>query len=293
MCCAANWTEKPKPMPKIYGLIRASTAGQKNSPEIQQYEIEEAIPKLEEALGAKYVRCFVDAGESAVSASKIPLLERDGVLDLKSVIRPHDVIVVARFDRLTRRVQDTAALLDWLKSSKLRFVDLSHGPAAFDPEGYTGMMITMAKTFAAVMESLTTGARVSERNRYLRARGRPINNRVPMGHRPVDDEGQPINWQRASLKTKQSAQFVLDADEVRHMAEASARWNRASGEPLMRILSDFNRRGLRTGGGTKYGWIAKKKKAPGWGANISRLRRGIEWYEQNREELESWLQDPE
>src|SRR5262249_8697725 len=128
-------------IPRVYGYIRASTDKQIASPETQKQIIEDYARRI----GKTIDRYFTDPATSG----KKRLHDRDAGRELMATLRPRDMVIVARLDRLSRSFIGFAQVLDSWNSLKIgiHLCDMPGGH--FDPDNpMSEMMIGILIVFA-------------------------------------------------------------------------------------------------------------------------------------------------
>ena len=164
---------------------------------------------------------FDDLGVSGAETS------RPGLDELKSwcVQGRVDVVVVARLDRLTRKMSHWVELADWFKQVGVEIVLLEGGSAALGP--LADLVNNVVASFAEFERDLLR-ERLLDAHARLRERGLRSAGRVPLGY-------------KADLATRQ---LVIDEDEA---AVVRAFFDRcAAGESAASIARWANDAGHRT-----------------------------------------------
>jgi len=174
-------TRTPDDPPRCYGYCRVSTARQAadgDSLEMQGRK----IAGYAQILDLTVDRVFVERG---VSGSK-PLAQRTEGAALLAAVRPGDVVITTKLDRMFRSALDALAVLGDLKKRgvSLHMIDLGGDVTG---NGISKLVFTILSAVAEA-ERDRTRERIAEVKRDQRQRGRFLGGSVPFGWRR-DKEG--------------------------------------------------------------------------------------------------------
>lgn len=211
----------------VIGYIRVSTAEQTDSGaglDAQRAAIGAAV----EARGWRLVRIEEDAGVSGGT----PWGERPALKRALIGVGNGDAqgLMVAKLDRLTRRVADIAEILELSQSRKWKLIALDFGLDTSTPAGE--MMANILASFSQYERRLI-GQRTREGMAALRAKGRHMGRRskVPA---PVR---QRIAREREEGRSLQAIAAGLNADEIPTVAGGDG-WRSAT---VQRVLESVAR----------------------------------------------------
>lgn len=172
-----------------------------------------------------------DAGVSACT------LEREGLQSALGRLREGEAeaLVVAKLDRLTRKVSDLCALCEEYFAKKFQLLSVSE---QIDTRTAAGRLVLNILATVAQWERETIGERTAAAMAHKRSRGEYTGGHVPFGMRLED------------------GRLVKDAGERRLVALARAL--RARGVSLRVIGAELGRRGLRSRRGGELGAASVK-----------------------------------
>jgi putative DNA-invertase from lambdoid prophage Rac len=206
----------PSPAPaltgKVYGYCRVSTVRQADEGEsldVQQRQ----VTGYAQMQGLILDRVFVERG---VSGSK-PLTERDQGNALISILRPGDVVITPKLDRMFRSALDALDVLSKMKAAgiSLHMIDLGGDTTG---NGVSKLVFTILSAVAEA-ERDRTRERVAEMKRDQQQRGRFLGGKVPFGYRVADDgalvpvpEQQKAIERMRRLRAKGVSLMVIAAD---------------------------------------------------------------------------------
>ena len=165
----------------VYGYARVSTARQADEGErsdVQQRQITGYIHMQ----GLTLDTVFVERG---VSGSK-PLSDRPQGAALLAALKPGDVVIIAKLDRMFRSALDALDVLSRLKEGgiNLHMIDLGGHVTG---NGVSKLVFTILSAVAEA-ERDRTRERVAEVKRDQRQRGRYLGGKVPWGGRSARRE---------------------------------------------------------------------------------------------------------
>lgn len=204
----------------VYGYIRVSTDRQANEGEsidVQRRQIEGWCLMHGETLA---MPPFQDEGISG----SVPVAERPAGKRLLDILKPGDIIVAAKLDRLFRSAFDALQTVESLKKRKVKVWLLDLGEVAGN--GMAKAFLTMASAFAELERDMIR-ERVTTVKRDQRARGNYLGGKVPFGFRisrQTDENGREIQ--------------VLTHVETEHEVIREIKEMRASGKTF-RQIRDF------------------------------------------------------
>ena len=166
----------PAATPRCFGYARVSTA--RRADEGESLEVQERkVAGYAAILGLTVERVFVERG---VSGSK-PLAERPEGGALLAVLKPGDVVITPKLDRMFRSALDALGVLGELKKGgvSLHMIDLGGDVTA---NGISKLVFTILSAVAEA-ERDRTRERITEVKRDQRQRGRFLGGSVPFGWR--------------------------------------------------------------------------------------------------------------
>ncbi len=201
---------------QLNGYIRVSTDKQENSPETQAKILRDWAAKLGHPIDLVY--------DKHISAAKMDFEKRPGGRELLRRLRPGDVMVAVRLDRLFRRGGEIR-LLDRLAEQDIRVLTIED--CLPDPDHYMGKFARNLLVIMSDREAGLIASRTREVLAWRNSMGLPVNGRGKYGH--------------TIQHGKNGAVFEFNEEEMQLIREASER--RLSGEPCREIAADFTRRG--------------------------------------------------
>jgi DNA invertase Pin-like site-specific DNA recombinase len=157
----------------VYGYARVSTDKQAEDGEslgVQERQVQGWCLMQGEDLA----EMFVDRGVSGST----PLTERPEGSALLKALRPGDIVVAAKLDRLFRSALDALQTVERLKGKKVKLWLLDLGEVTGN--GMAKAFLTMASAFAE-LERDQIRERVTNTKRDQRQRGHYLGGRVPFG----------------------------------------------------------------------------------------------------------------
>ena len=166
---------------RCYGYARVSTTRQAEEGESLETQ-ERVIGGYAQLLGLVLNRVFVERG---VSGSR-PLADRPEGAALLTVLRPGDVVITPKLDRMFRSALDALAVLGELKKRgvSLHMIDLGGDTTG---NGVSKLVFTILSAVAEA-ERDRTRERIAEVKADQRKRGRFLGGSVPFGWR-LDKKG--------------------------------------------------------------------------------------------------------
>jgi DNA invertase Pin-like site-specific DNA recombinase len=185
-------TKKPTPA-RCYGYCRVSTVAQADEGESLDVQ-ERQIAGYALMQGLELSKVFVERG---VSGSK-PLSERQEGKALLAGLRPGDVVITPKLDRMFRSALDALGVLAQLKDAgiSLHMIDLGGDVTG---NGISKLVFTILSAVAEA-ERDRTRERITDVKRDQKQRGRYLGGRTPFGF-SVGDDGElvPIPAQQAAI----------------------------------------------------------------------------------------------
>ncbi len=177
-----------------YAYTRVSTGRQAEtgeSLEVQRRRLEGYAQQQDMELARLYV-------ERGVSGAK-PLAERPEGQRMLKALRPGDVVVSMKLDRVFRSALDALQTCDAFRRRRvsLHLLDLG-GDVTGD--GIAGLFMKIAAAFAE-FERDRVAERVRDVKRDQLARGRYLGGKVPFGHRVVDGDLVEVPEEQAVIGT--------------------------------------------------------------------------------------------
>jgi len=197
-----------------YGYARVSTNRQADEGESLDVQ-ERQIAGYALMQGLTVDRTFVERGVTG----SIPLGERQQGAALLAVLKPGDVVVTAKLDRMFRSALDALDVLSKLKARgvSLHMIDLGGDVTG---NGVSKLVFTILSAVAEA-ERDRIRERVSQVKADQKQRGRYLGGKVPFGF----------------VLVKRGDDHVLEADDRQQAAIATVRRMRAEGTPLRTIRS--------------------------------------------------------
>jgi DNA invertase Pin-like site-specific DNA recombinase len=149
---------------RTWGYIRVSSTGQVESGLGLQYQRE----RVEEDLKAIGGECLGIVADEAVSSFKVPFAERPGGKRILGEAKRGDCVVVYRFDRIFRSLQDMVNTLKEFhrRGIILRLIEEGIRTDQNDGDWYLGLLGTFAE-----LESTMKGERISEAKMKMKREG--------------------------------------------------------------------------------------------------------------------------
>lgn len=207
---------RPVPNPsaasgRCYGYARVSTVHQADEGEslaVQRRQIEGYV----QMHGLQIARTFVERG---VSGSR-PLGERPEGKALLSLLKPGDVVITPKLDRMFRSALDALEVLGKLKQRgiALHMIDLGGDTTG---NGVSKLVFTILSAVAEA-ERDRTRERITEVKRDQRQRGRYLGGRVPFGWR-VGEDGALVEVAEQQRALKRMRKLRDDGLPLRTIAD--------------------------------------------------------------------------
>jgi site-specific DNA recombinase len=262
---STNWDyndEQTADPGRIHGYIRVSTREQAGddrlSLSIQEQQIRHVAsfryPDREFIL-------WSDPGQSALS---IPLAERSVGKAMVEALRPGDIIICSKLDRLFRSMRDAVNQID---DFRVNGIGLIISDCGTDPigEGPIGTVLVSVFAMVAQLEADALRQRTADGRAAKAARGGFTGGAVPIGFRKVG-KGR-------------DARLVEDDREQEMLA--LSRSLQAKGGTLAEIAAELNKRGFRSRAGTPiqrsqvYQWIQRERGKTRRQTVAERIRAGL------------------
>lgn len=164
----------------ILGYIRCSTSDQAKDDRSSLQTQTDVIEGFARTRGAdKYgVQIFTDAGVSG--ATKLAI--RPAGADLLAAMKPGDIVIASKLDRMFRSASDAIDMFEVFKAKGVDLVlfDISNEPVSSG----VGKLIMTILAAVADMERIRIKERTAEGRKAAKAKGRAVGN-VPFGYRKV------------------------------------------------------------------------------------------------------------
>jgi DNA invertase Pin-like site-specific DNA recombinase len=190
----ARAAKTPSPAGRCYGYARVSTIAQADDGESLDVQ-QRVIAGYAQMNGLTVDRVFVERG---VSGSK-PLADRPQGAALLAALKPGDVVITPKLDRMFRSALDALAVLGRLQKAgvSLHMIDLGGDTTG---NGVSKLVFTILSAVAEA-ERDRTRERITEVKRDQRRRGRYLGGIVPFGWR-VGESGElvPVPEQQAAIR---------------------------------------------------------------------------------------------
>ena len=181
--------------------------------------------------GDEVAEVYDDPGVSG----SIPLGERPGGGRLLAGLKPGDVVIAAKLDRIFRSALDALATVETFRARGVRLVLADMGPEPVTENGASKLFFSMLAAFAE-FERARIAERMADGRRGKAARGGHIGGDAPYGFR-VEGEGR-------------SARLV-PVPEEQETIEVAVEWRQA-GWSLRRIAAALARNGHRPRSGKTW-----------------------------------------
>src|SRR3954468_16230216 len=212
-----------------YGYTRVSTTRQADEGEsLVQQERKLAGYAIMQGLAIDHL--FVERG---VSGAK-PLHERPEGAALLAGLRPGDIIITSKVDRMFRSALDALGVLSRLKEQgvSLHMIDLGGDVTG---NGISKLVFTILSAVAEA-ERDRTRERIADVKRDQRTRGRFLGGTVPFGYR-LSEDGELIPHKGEQEAILEARMMKARGASLRAIAEAlQARGHRTSHVAVSRVL---------------------------------------------------------
>jgi len=223
---------------RSYGIIRASSGPQKNSPEAQKVRIDELGELLEVSEGVIYKGWFEP--DRGVSAKKVRFNSRPAVKMLLERIRPGDYMLISHYDRVCRTHHDASQISDMVRLSKIH-VRSTDSP---DVDLFTfDTMSDFFQTTIASIEGLMASQRIKASFEVLKSQGRPYHGKPKYGYKNVAVGHHPNG---RYIKDWQWCQREWDL--IHEIVQ-----RRARGHTYSEVMRDFRERKEKTADNRSWG----------------------------------------
>jgi putative DNA-invertase from lambdoid prophage Rac len=194
---AARGNKPPAPKGRVWGYVRVSTVQQVSEGESLDVQ-QRTIAGYAQMKGLPLDHVYVERG---VSGSK-PLADRPQGAALLAAIKPGDVVITPKLDRMFRSALDALDVLAKMKAAgiSLHMIDLGGDTTG---NGVSKLVFTILSAVAEA-ERDRTRERITEVKRDQRSRGRYLGGTAPFGW-TVGDNGELVpvpEQQRAIEKMK-------------------------------------------------------------------------------------------
>jgi putative DNA-invertase from lambdoid prophage Rac len=211
----------------VYSYIRVSTARQASEGESLDVQ-QRTIAGYAMMHGLNDVHAFVERGVSG----SVPLIDRPQGNALLAILKPGDVVVTAKLDRMFRSALDALGVLGDLKTRKVSLHMIDLGGDVTD-NGISKLVFTILSAVAEA-ERDRIRERISTVKADQKARGAYLGGKVPYGYDLVGKRLVPIAAQQEVI-----ASILAMRDEGRPLrAIQTALSDRLSLEAINRICRD-------------------------------------------------------
>jgi DNA invertase Pin-like site-specific DNA recombinase len=247
---------------RFHGYLRVSTREQAGDDRQSLNDQEREIRELASSRCPEWeLILWPDPGQSAWS---IPLGRRKAGKEMLEMLRPGDIIVATKFDRLFRSMRDAHNQIADLQTKGVELIILQFGR---EPIGATPMGKAMVSIFAllAELEADFTRQRTGDGRAAKRARGGFAGGGVPMG------------WEK--IGKGREAYLVEDEREQAMLKEACEL--RVAGKTFAWIAAELTERGYRNRAGKPiiasqvYQWIERARDRKPKGNRSERIREAL------------------
>jgi putative DNA-invertase from lambdoid prophage Rac len=166
----------------VYGYARVSTSRQAEEGESLDVQ-RRTVAGYALMLGLTVDRMFIERGVSG----SVPLSEREEGTALLAILKPGDVLITAKLDRMFRSALDALDVLAKLKARNvnLHMIDLGGDVTG---NGISKLVFTILSAVAEA-ERDRIRERVAQVKQDQKDRGRYLGGKVPFGFRVGDDGG--------------------------------------------------------------------------------------------------------
>jgi DNA invertase Pin-like site-specific DNA recombinase len=151
------------PRGRIFAYIRASTSKQIASPDVQKGLITEYATRLGLTIDGFYV--------DSATTSKFDLFDRPAGNRLLVDLRPGDVLIVAKLDRLSRSYLEFATTLNTLEKRQITLHVCDMPGGVFDPTNPISMLLIQILVSFANFERTMIKTRTREALQAIKERG--------------------------------------------------------------------------------------------------------------------------
>jgi DNA invertase Pin-like site-specific DNA recombinase len=214
----------------VYGYARVSTIRQADDGESLEVQ-QRMVTGYAQMQGFTVDRLFVERG---VSGSK-PLAERPEGAALLDVLKPGDVVITAKLDRMFRSAVDALSVLETLKARgvSLHMIDLGGDVTS---NGISKLVFTILSAVAE-SERDRIRERVAEVKKDQRQRGRYLGGIIPFGWR-VGDNGELVEVPEQQAAIEQIWALRTSGASLRAIAgEMQAQGHTLSHEAVRAVLA--------------------------------------------------------
>ena len=203
-----------------YIYARASTKKQEVSAEVQiqtckRYIQEHELPALSDDL-------IIEARANAVSG-KVPFARRPGGMRLLRMMRPGDVLVVAKMDRLGRNSRDILNTVYLFERLKVDLYICDFFGKVYDPNDPLSKLFLTLIAAAAEFENSLRSQRQIEANQIRRQKGLPTNNQAGYGRKIVNGRIVPDPVEQARIN-KVYELYMRGVSVASIHRDVSSRW---------------------------------------------------------------------
>ena len=171
----------------IYSYSRVSTTEQAADDRSSIDDQQRRIAGVAMMRGEQIAAAFVDAGISG----SIPLAERPDGKRLMAALKPGDIIIAAKLDRLFRSASDALATVEALARRKIDIIFADMGPDPVTANGVSKLFFSMLAAFAE-FERTRIAERVADGRKAKALRHGHIGGDAPYGYRVVGSGRQAM-----------------------------------------------------------------------------------------------------
>jgi putative DNA-invertase from lambdoid prophage Rac len=174
----------------IYAYARTSTikqAGPDKTTIEEQLAKCKAVAGLRGSVGKYDFQPFTDAGVSG----SIPLSERPSGKELLTQVKPGDIIIAAKLDRMFRSAADACVMIERFKKQKIGLILIDLGTEPVAESAIANVVFTVMSAFAQ-LERERIRERVIEGKRAKAAKGGLAGGPVPLGFSKIGEGPKAI-----------------------------------------------------------------------------------------------------
>jgi DNA invertase Pin-like site-specific DNA recombinase len=233
--------------PQVYAYVRVSTDRQDQSPADQRTMMQD----LAQHNGLTIDAFFQDAPTqnkdgtwNDAQSGKIPIDDRPAGNEMCRRLRPGDVVIVSKMDRLFRKLSDCVVVLDRWERVGVRLLAGDFPMLSNLADPYAKALLQMMAVFAELNRKLIV-QRVKEAHACRKREGKAINRYAGYGFKYVDHYDSKLG-KKVKVRT-------ADPDERAIMAQI-VKW-RLEGNTWEQMYWHLQRLGIKTRVGTEWSVI--------------------------------------
>lgn len=162
---------------RCFGYVRASTAAQDDSLELQRERIE-AMARSE---GWTLTGVFIDAAMSG----GVPLAQRDEGRALLEAVQAGDVVIALKLDRMFRDTSDALTTLKLLRKRRVGLILKDLGSGDLTTNNVSALVFSLLSSVSD-FERSRIAERIRDAKSYQRAQGRYLGGKIPFGYAKVE-----------------------------------------------------------------------------------------------------------